>query len=79
MNKIIITQDAAMELWNESRGIASLLEAALCAYDCDYDSKPNAVINLVDSITGILLLAKAHDAKITKINDDILMGNAITI
>lgn len=60
-DNIVIDYHAALDLMDESRSIAALIAAALRTYDADSTTAPSAAAALIDSMTGILMLAKQHD------------------
>lgn len=56
-----VAYGTALDLLDEARGIAALIAAALRTYDVDAETTAPATAALLESLTGILTLAKLHD------------------
>ncbi len=61
MPDILVAYGTALDLMDEARSIAALIAAALRTYDVDAETTPTATAALLESLTGILMLAKLHD------------------
>lgn len=60
MPDMTVAYSAALDLMDKARGIAALIATALRTYDVDAETTPPAAA-LLESLAGILMLAKLHD------------------
>lgn len=58
-----------LDLSTASAGISALLAAALRTYDVSDQDKPQTIEALLDSLNGILMLAKSHSAHAFQLAD----------
>lgn len=56
-----VAYSTALDLMDEARSIVALIAAALRTYDVDAETTAPSTAALLESLTGILMLAKLHD------------------